>query len=42
MAIVELTVFGEDVQDVDDIHRRFENGIYADVTGSAEYVIVFK
>ena len=41
-APVELTIFGEDIQDVDDIHRRFENGIYADVTGSAEYIIVFK
>ena len=41
-ASVELTVFGEDIQDVDDIHRRFENCIYADVTGSAEYIIVFK
>lgn len=41
-APVEVTIYGEDVQDVDDIHRRFEGGIYADVTGSAEYVIVFK
>ena len=39
---VEVTVFGEDVQDVDEIHRRFENGIYANVTGSAEYLIIFK
>tara|TARA_R100000008_G_C3427873_1_gene88108 strand:- start:169 stop:438 length:270 start_codon:yes stop_codon:yes gene_type:complete len=41
-APVEITIFGEEVQDVDELHRRFENGIYADVTGSAEYVIVFK
>jgi hypothetical protein len=41
-APVEFTVFGEDVQDLGRIHRRFENGIYADVTGSAEYLIVFK
>jgi|TARA_R110000824_G_scaffold290353_1_gene478866 hypothetical protein len=41
-APAELTVFGEEVQQLEDIHRRFEAGIYADVTGSAEYVIVFK
>ena len=41
-APVEITIYGEGVQDVDELHRRFENGIYADVTGSAEYVIVFK
>jgi hypothetical protein len=41
-APAEITVFGEDVHDVDELHRRFENGIYADVTGSAEYIIVFK
>tara|TARA_R110002012_G_scaffold322062_2_gene554402 strand:+ start:4948 stop:5217 length:270 start_codon:yes stop_codon:yes gene_type:complete len=39
---VEFTVYGEEVQNVLDIHRRFENGIFADVTGSAEYIIVFK
>ena len=39
---VEITVFGEDVQDVDEIHRRFEDGIYANVTGTAEYLIIFK
>lgn len=39
---VEFTIFGEDIQDVDELHRRFENGIFADVTGSAEYLIVFK
>jgi hypothetical protein len=41
-ASVEFTVFGEDVQDLGNINRRFENGIYADVTGSAEYLIIFK
>jgi hypothetical protein len=41
-AAAEVTVYGETVQDVDDLNRRFENGIYADVTGSAEYIIVFK
>ena len=38
----EFTVFGEAVGDYENIHRRFENGIYADVTGAAEYLIVFK
>ena len=41
-APAEITVFGEVVHDVDELHRRFEAGIYADVTGSAEYIIVFK
>jgi hypothetical protein len=41
-AAVEFTVFGEDVQDLGSINRRFEAGIYADVTGSAEYLIIFK
>tara|TARA_B100001750_G_C15500830_1_gene597065 strand:- start:274 stop:543 length:270 start_codon:yes stop_codon:yes gene_type:complete len=41
-AAAEFTVFGEAVGDYENIHRRFENGIYADVTGSAEYLIVFK
>jgi len=39
---VEFTVFGEDAVAYLNIHRRFENGIYADVTGSAEYLIIFK
>lgn len=40
---VEFTVFGENAaQNINDINRRFEDGIFADVTGSAEYVIVFK
>ena len=39
---IEFTVFGENVQDLGNINRRFEDGIYADVTGSAEYLIIFK
>ena len=39
---IEFTVFGEDVQDLGSINRRFEAGIYADVTGAAEYLIIFK
>lgn len=39
---LELTVYGESIQNVQDINRRFEGGIYATVTGAAEYVIVFK
>ena len=41
-APVEFTVFGEDAVAYLNIHRRFEAGIYADVTGSAEYLIIFK
>ena len=40
---VEFTVYGESVQNMDSIYRRFENGIFAEVTGStAKYIIVFK
>jgi hypothetical protein len=39
---IEFTVFGEDVQDLGNLNRRFEAGIFADVTGSAEYLIIFK
>ena len=39
---IEFTVFGEDIQDNGRIHRRFENGIRCDITGDAEYLIVFK
>tara|TARA_B100001750_G_C15498672_1_gene595801 strand:- start:1724 stop:1990 length:267 start_codon:yes stop_codon:yes gene_type:complete len=38
----EFTVFGESTGAYLNIHRRFESGIYADVTGSAEYLIVYK
>ena len=41
-AAAEFTVYGENVQDLGAINRRFEAGIYADVTGSAEYLVVFK
>ena len=39
---IEFTVFGESVQDNGNLNRRFENGIYAHITGNAEYLIVFK
>jgi hypothetical protein len=39
---LELTVYGESIQNIQDINRRFEAGIYATVTGSAEYVIIYK
>ena len=39
---IEFTVYGEAVQDNGRLHRRFENGIRCDVTGNAEYLIVFK
>tara|TARA_B110000285_G_scaffold27049_1_gene26515 strand:+ start:1987 stop:2259 length:273 start_codon:yes stop_codon:yes gene_type:complete len=40
---VEFSVYGEGYQNIEDIYRRFENGIYAEVTGStAKYLIVFK
>ena len=42
-ATVEFTVYGEGVQHVQDVFRRFEAGIYAEVTGStAKYIIVYK
>lgn len=41
-AAAEFTVFGEDVQDLGNLNRRFEAGIFADVTGTAEYLIIFK
>jgi hypothetical protein len=40
---VEFTVYGEGVQHVQDVFRRFEAGIFAEVTGStAKYIIVYK
>ena len=39
---VEFTIFGEIEGNYQDINRRFEEGIYADITGSAEYTVVFK
>ena len=41
-APIVFTVFGEDVQDNGRIHRRFEDGIRCDISGDAEYLIVFK
>ncbi len=40
---IEFTVFGEGIQNIQGINRRFENGIRADITGStAQYLVVFK
>jgi hypothetical protein len=42
-ATVEFSVYGEGYQNIEDIYRRFENGIFAEVTGStAKYLVVFK
>ena len=38
----EFTIFGEIAGNYQDINRRFESGIFADVTGSAEWTVVFK
>ena len=43
MVSAEFTVYGEGYQNIEDIYRRFEDGIFAEVTGStAKYLIVFK
>ena len=39
---VEFTIFTAAQGNYQNIHRRFENGIYADCTGSAEITVVFK
>ena len=39
---VEFTIFGEIEGNYQNIHRRFESGIFADITGSAEWTVVFK
>ena len=39
---VEFTIFTAAQGDYEHIHRRFENGIFADCTGSAEVTVVFK
>ena len=39
---VELTIFTAAQGTYLGINRRFENGIYADCTGSAEVTVVFK
>jgi hypothetical protein len=39
----EFTVYGEGIQNIQDIMRRFEDGIFAEVTGTtAKYLVVFK
>tara|TARA_R110002020_G_scaffold385655_2_gene596560 strand:+ start:227 stop:493 length:267 start_codon:yes stop_codon:yes gene_type:complete len=38
----EFTIFGEIEGNYQDINRRFESGIFADITGSAEWTVVFK
>ena len=38
----EFTIFSEAQGTYVGLNRRFENGIYADVTGSAEFTVVFK
>ena len=39
----EFTVYGEAIQNIQDISRRFEDGIYAEVTGTgAKYLVVYK
>ena len=39
---VEFTIFGEIEGNYQNVNRRFESGIYAHVTGSAEWTVVFK
>ena len=39
---IEFTVFGEIEGNYQNIHRRFETAIFADITGSAEWTVVFK
>jgi len=42
-APAEFSVYGEGIQHVQDVFRRFEAGIYAEVTGTtARYITVFK
>jgi hypothetical protein len=38
----EFTIFSEQQGTYVGINRRFESGIFADITGDAEYTIVFK
>ena len=41
--VAEFTVNGETSQNIENINRRFENGIYAEITGStARYLVIFK
>lgn len=38
----EFTIFSEQQGSYVGINRRFEDGIFADITGNAEYTVVFK
>jgi hypothetical protein len=38
----EFSIFGEIEGNYQDVNRRFEAGIFADITGSAEWTVVFK
>ena len=38
----EFTIFSEQQGTYVGINRRFESGIFADITGNAEYTVVFK
>ncbi len=38
----EFTIFSENQGTYVGINRRFEDGIFADITGNAEYTVVFK
>tara|TARA_R110000824_G_scaffold45299_1_gene131101 strand:+ start:1161 stop:1430 length:270 start_codon:yes stop_codon:yes gene_type:complete len=40
--VTEFTIFSEQQGTYVGINRRFESGIFADITGSAEYTVVFK
>ena len=39
---IEFTIFTAAQGNYQEINRRFENGIYADCTGSAEVTVIFK
>ena len=39
---IECTIFTAAQGNYQEINRRFENGIFADCTGSAEVTVVFK
>ena len=38
----EFTIFSEEQGTYVGINRRFEDGIFADITGNAEFTVVFK
>ena len=39
---IECTIFGEIEGNYQNLHRRFATGIFADITGTAEWTVVFK